>query len=248
MVYIILLVSLILFYIFGAIAGVNQTKRTLENEIDENIRVTHFAVVTFAQWIPIVAIFLVVAFSDITFTDIGFTLPSFRQLNPVMTITIIAGAVLWATFIFYRIIIFLISPKHRQKCNNLLHEKVMGDDYYDLVYYKLMTPRTKREKRWWLPLSLSAGVCEEIVFRGVFVFLVASIFPNISIYLVFIILVGLFGLFHFYQGVRGFIFTTLAGAFFTLLYIASGTLIFVIVLHFLVDIAGAFRYSDDSSD
>ena len=244
MLYIILLASLVLFYTFGAIVGVKQTKQMLKTDIDENARVTYYATVTFGQWIPVIALFVVMAFSDITFADIGFTLPSF-QLNPIITIIIFAAAVLWTVYLFYRIIAFLTSAKHRQQCNELLAEKINCNDYYDLVFYKLMTPRTKREKRWWFPLSLSAGICEEIIFRGAFVFLVASIFPNISIYLVFVILVVLFGLFHFYQGAKGFILTTLAGAFLALLYIASGTLIFVVALHFLVDIAGAFRYSCD---
>jgi len=244
MLYIILLVSFVLFYTFGAVAGVKQTRQKLKTDIDEKARVGYYAIVTFGQWIPVAALFVVMAFSDITFADIGFTLPSFH-LNPAITAITLTAAVLWTAYIFYRIIAFIISAKHRQRCNDLLAKKSSGNDYYDLVCYKLMTPRTKKEKRWWALLSLSAGICEEIIFRGAFVFLVASIFPNISIYLVFIILVGLFGLFHFYQGVKGFILTTLAGAFLTLLYIASGTLIFVVVLHFLIDIAGAFRYSDN---
>ena len=244
MLYIILLVSLVLFYTFGAVVGVKQTRQKLKTDIDEKARVDYYAIVTFGQWIPVVALFLVIAFSDISFADIGFTLPSF-QLNSIMTIIIFVVAAIWAAYIFYRIIAFLISAKHRQRCNDLLAKKISGNDYRDLVFYKLMTPRTKKEKRWWTLLSLSAGICEEIIFRGAFVFLVASIFPNISIYLVFIILVGLFGLFHFYQGMKGFILATLAGAFLALLYIASGTLIFVVVLHFLIDIAGAFRYSDN---
>jgi len=243
MLYIILLISFVLFYTFGAIVGVKQTREKLKADIVEAARVEYYKVVTFGQWIPVIALLLVLAFSDIALADIGFTLPSF-QLNPVITAIVLGAATLWTAYLLYMIIASLSSAKHRQRQNELLAKDASSNDYYNLVTSKLMTPRTKKEKRWWLPLSLSAGICEEVIFRGTFVFLVASIFPDISVYLVWIIVVALFGLFHLYQGLKGFVVTTLAGTFLTLVYIVSGTLIFVIALHFLIDYAIAFRYSE----
>jgi len=167
------------------------------------------------------------------------------QLNPTVTIIIIVAAFLWSAYFLYMIVAFLVSSKHRERRNKVLAQKAQGTDYYDLVISRVMTPKSKKEKRWWLPLSLSAGICEEIIFRGAFVFLVASIFPNFSIFTVFAIMVVIFGLCHFYQGVKGLIITTLAGAFFTLIYIASGSLILVAAIHFITDYANAFEYSDN---
>jgi len=107
-----------------------------------------------------------------------------------------------------------------------------------------MTPKTKNEKRWWVGVSLTTGICEEIIFRGFFIFLIASIFPDMSIYLVLVIAVVLFGLGHFYQGRKGLIITTLIGAFISLVYITSGSLIIVIVMHFITNFANAFEYSN----
>ena len=76
-------------------------------------------------------------------------------------------------------------------------------------------------------------------------FLVSGIFPDLPVYLVFLFVVILFGLGHFYQGSKGFIISTLVGAFFALIYIASGSLIFVIAIHFLTDFANAFEYSNE---
>ena len=245
MLYIFLLASLVVFFTVMSIIGVKQTKQMLNTGIDEQTRIQTYATTTFGLWIPVIALFVVMAFSDITFADIGFSLPSF-QLNPVVTIIILTAAFLWSAFFIYMIIAYMVSAKHRQRRNEVLVKKATGNDYYDLVIAKVMTPRTKKEKRWWLPLSISAGVCEEIIFRGAFVFLVSRIFPDLSVYLVFLVVVILFGLGHFYQGTKGFIISTLVGAFFTLIYIASGSLIFVIAIHFLTDFANAFEYSAEA--
>jgi len=244
MLYIILLTSLVVFFTVMSIIGVKQTKKMLKTNIDEHTRIQTYVTTTFGLWIPVIVLFAVVALSDITFADIGFTLPTF-QLNHAVTIIILAAAFLWSAFFIYMIIAYMVSAKHRQRRNEVLDKKATGNDYYDLVIAKVMTPRTKKEKRLWLPLSISAGVCEEIIFRGAFVFLVSGIFPDLPVYLVFLFVVILFGLGHFYQGSKGFIISTLVGAFFALIYIASGSLIFVIAIHFLTDFANAFEYSNE---
>jgi len=59
------------------------------------------------------------------------------------------------------------------------------------------------------------GICEEIIFRVAYIFLLTSVFPNIPIYLIFVFTVVLFGLGHFYQGVKGLLISSLTGALFT---------------------------------
>ena len=243
MLHIILLISLVLFFTFGSIVGVKQTKQQLKTDIDEKARVQHYATITFSMWIPVIVILLIVAFSDISFADIGFTKLSF-DFNFVLTIAVLILVFLWIAYFLYRIAAFLFSAKYRKRRNEILAKKASGNDYYDLVESKLMTPRTKKEKRWWFGISLTTGICEEIIFRGVFIYLIASIFPNISIHLVFAIAIVLFGLGHFYQGAKGLMLTTLVGVFFTLVYIVSGSLILVIIMHFITNFANAFEYSD----
>jgi len=230
------------------IVGVIQTKHLLKTDIDEKIRVQIYITTSIGLCLPVIALFLVIAFSDITFTDIGFTLPSF-DLNIIVTTIVMTAALLFsAYFIFYRIIAFLFSAKYRLKRKKALDEQSKGDDYHDLVISKLMMPRTKREKRWWVCVSLAAGICEEVIFRGAYIFLLVSIFPNLSIYLVYALTVILFGLGHIYQGRKGLIISSLVGALFAAIYIVSGSLIIVVIIHFLTDFANAFEYSNDGVD
>jgi len=229
------------------IAGVIQTKRLLKTDIDENIRIQTFATTAFGLWIPVIVLFLVVAFSDITFADIGFTMPYFG-MNTVVTIVVMSTAAIFsAYFIAYRIIAFLFSSQYRQKRKKVIDKQASGGtDYYDLVTSKLMTPRTKKEKKWWVFVSLAAGVNEEIIFRGTYIFLLASVFPNLSIYTVFAFTIVLFGLGHIYQGVKGFVISALVGALFTAVFIVSGSLLIIVAIHFLTDLANAFEYSDET--
>jgi len=241
MLYIIMLAALVLFFTFGAIMGDKQTRQLLKSGIDEKTKVQHYRVITFSMWIPVIAIFLIIAFSDITFADIGFAPLSF-DLDVVVTIVVLIAAFLWTVFCLFKIIAFLVSAKYRQHRKDALDNKAKGNDYYDLVLCKLMTPKTKSEKRWWFGVSLTTGICEEIIFRGVFIFLIAIIFPDLSVYLVFAIAIVLFSLGHIYQGGKGLVLTALMGAFLAAVYIVSGSLILVIAMHFLTNFANAFEY------
>ena len=243
MLHIVLLISLVLFFTYGSIVGVKQTKQLLKMKIDEKTRINYYKAI-FSMWLPVIVLFLVIAFTDITFEDIGFSLLAFN-MNKTITIIVLVLAGLWSAYWVCHIVAFLTSAKFRQYRNKVIKTKTTSDNYYDSVIYNLMIPKTKNEKKWWVAVSLTAGVCEEVIFRGVYFFLIASIFPNISVSLVFVIGVGLFGLGHLYQGWKGFTLATLVGAFLALIYIVSGSLILVILIHFLTDLASAFEYSDE---
>jgi membrane protease YdiL (CAAX protease family) len=108
-----------------------------------------------------------------------------------------------------------------------------------------LLPVAARERRWWCALSISAGVCEEIVFRGFLPqFLQGQLHGGWSIdpALAWLLSVLAFGACHFYQGAAGMLRTALAGALFGLLALVSGDLLLPIVLHALVDIAVLLYY------
>lgn len=100
--------------------------------------------------------------------------------------------------------------------------------------FAALVPATIRERLLWLAVAFSAGICEEIVFRG---WLLSTLHGLLRLDGSALILVAavLFGLAHSYQGIAGMVLTAFAGLLFCGLYVATGSLLFPILLHIVVD-------------
>jgi membrane protease YdiL (CAAX protease family) len=114
----------------------------------------------------------------------------------------------------------------------------------------VILPRTPTEYRWFVALAITAGVCEELLFRG---YLLAVTSPYLTLAGAVIAGAAIFGLGHAYQGGRGVAKTALAGLLFGAIYVATGSLVWPIILHVLLDLQGgsigfrALRASGGSS-
>ena len=96
-----------------------------------------------------------------------------------------------------------------------------------------MLPHTQREHRWFLALSLTAGVCEEIIYRGYFVWLLA---PWLGVVGALVVITVLFGLGHSYQGKKGLLRPMAAGAVMGAIVLATGWVVPAMIVHALVDV------------
>jgi membrane protease YdiL (CAAX protease family) len=96
-------------------------------------------------------------------------------------------------------------------------------------------PHTQRERLLFVLLSVSAGVCEEWIFRG---FVLQTLHGTTRLPWIAALLVSsiLFGWNHLYQGSRGLVMTTVTGLALGLATISSGGLVLPIVLHALLDL------------
>jgi len=98
-----------------------------------------------------------------------------------------------------------------------------------------LIPTTRRERWLFAAVAISAGICEEIVFRAWLLFTLHTsqgFDGTTSIFLA----AALFGLCHIYQGITGVVGATCAGVLLSALYIGTGTLLVPIVLHSLLDL------------
>jgi uncharacterized protein len=105
-----------------------------------------------------------------------------------------------------------------------------------LARVSFLLPRTRAERCWWIALSVTAGVCEEIVFRGFLLHYLATHAPQIGITGAAVLSSIAFGLGHLYQGLRSAALTALVGAALAAAYLVTGTLWTPIVLHALLDL------------
>jgi CAAX protease family protein len=101
--------------------------------------------------------------------------------------------------------------------------------------FTALIPVTMQERLVYAAAAFSAGICEEVVFRG---WLLSTLHSPIGLTGTTLVLVAaaIFGIGHAYQKVVGVIVTTLAGLLFTVLYIMSGSLLVPILLHIVVDV------------
>ncbi|HEY1209950.1 MAG TPA: CPBP family intramembrane glutamic endopeptidase [Terracidiphilus sp.] len=105
-----------------------------------------------------------------------------------------------------------------------------------------LLPETSQERRWFAAISITAGVCEEVLCRGFMIgFLMrmpGGLHLPISVALVLSAVV--FGLNHIYQGKTGLISTTLSGLAFGGLFLLTGNLLLPMLLHAAADLQGLF--------
>jgi CAAX protease family protein len=94
-------------------------------------------------------------------------------------------------------------------------------------------PHTRRELGGFVALSLSAGFCEEFVFRG---FLIAALSPMLGLWGAAALSLIVFALAHAYQGKRGIMTTGVIGGLMTLVVLGCQSLLPAIALHALIDI------------
>lgn len=99
-------------------------------------------------------------------------------------------------------------------------------------------PEKTKELPVYLLMCTSAAVFEEIVFRGFMVTYFIKPFEEGFPWMAAFFPALLFGIAHFYQGLLAVAKIFLLSAFFALIFIYSGSLIYVMIIHFFIDLIG----------
>ena len=96
-----------------------------------------------------------------------------------------------------------------------------------------LVPHGRTELGWWVATSLSAGFCEELVFRG---YLIWAFQPMFGLLGAAAFSVVVFAAGHAYQGAKGVFATGAVGSLLTLVVLISGSLLPAMALHALIDV------------
>jgi membrane protease YdiL (CAAX protease family) len=99
-----------------------------------------------------------------------------------------------------------------------------------------LLPRTRAERRLFTVVGLTAGLCEEWLYRGFLLAVVAALLGGAPTPVLVAVAGVAFGLAHAYQGVAGVLTTGVLGAVLAALYLGTGSLLLPVVLHALVDL------------
>ncbi len=173
-----------------------------------------------AQWLLVAGLVFVARRHHLSAADLG------QHLNHPRRILVVTGCLL--------AVLGILAVQNIWQLRRTASEKMAAH----LGPVRKFLPVGKGDLITWVALSLTAGVCEELLFRGWMVNFLGAAMGSIWIGLVLSSL--WFGLGHAYQGGKGILVTGLAGLVFGLVYVGVGSLVPGQVLHALVDIVNGF--------
>jgi membrane protease YdiL (CAAX protease family) len=102
---------------------------------------------------------------------------------------------------------------------------------------RFFLPATVLERRWFAALSVTAGFCEELLFRG-FLLRYLHTWPlHLGLAWTVVIATVVFGMHHLYQGRSGVISTSLGGLVFAAILLVTGSLLAGMIFHTLADLS-----------
>lgn len=175
-------------------------------------------------WAPVIVLALAIHFWELKWTDVG--IPD----SPSMSLLFTAVALI--------LFVVILAIQHRMALTNPASVHTLKQLFSQ---YNWFLPVNESEKRWFIyGLSVSAGICEELLFRGFLLYYFSSTVGVIGAVAISSVL---FGLCHAYQGNSYIVRTALIGAVLCAVYLLSGSLILVIGIHIAIDVnSGLLAY------
>ncbi|MFZ9661768.1 MAG: CPBP family intramembrane glutamic endopeptidase [Chitinophagaceae bacterium] len=199
-------------------SGIRGNDKLMQIHFDEITRRKFFISNSIILWL----LTLVVVFNWI-FQQRSLTLMGFRNISSFQIPFLLAGLFM---FLYVIDIFFTIRNSHWEK------------SYKQWEASLPFLPERYKEIPAYIFMCISAGICEEIMFRGFlvnyFIDPMKDGFPWIAIFAPAI----LFSLAHYYQGILAVMKIATLSLLFGLIFIYSNSLWIVISLHFLVDLLG----------
>ena len=227
--------SLILIYTAFFICVVfRRVTKIMDIPATEKIKCGTYYHLICGLWGGAFAVLIMCLSAGVSLEDIGFRQMKFNYGTGFTAVNLSLCGLLFI-YGLYQLISSLASAKYKEAAEKQMESNVVLSG---------ILPRSRKEKRLFSFLSLSAGVCEEIIFRGFMLYLLQAIYPEIPLFLVILIPSVLFGISHFYQRMQGIIMSAVLGAIFMCLFLVTNNLVLAIFLHFFHDFSATFLLSE----
>jgi len=167
------------------------------------------------KWILTAFVLLLAFAGPISMDALGLTAPR-SWIESTRTLGMLLGAIAVSIVIF----------RYRGEWQFRQLQKMVG----------AMLPISTRERFWFAAVGISAGISEELLYRGFLFWYFWAYFPRLDWWVDLAICCFAFGLAHLYQGWRGVTGNAALGFCFGLLYVGSGSLFVPVVVHAAVDL------------
>lgn len=218
----------ILFFLLGIIMpfrSIQAQKQIKHIDYSTSIKIQMYWINGFGLWAMAVIVLLVWYFSDRSVTDLGLGWPP-PSINA------------WVSGLVGLFVFLYLLDVGAELATPSLREKTFQRWLSDMPFL----PAKDVEWMHFNFLSLSAGICEEIVFRGFFITYLYSLLQFLSSGTAQLIAVlapaFIFGFVHYYQGWKAMLKISLMAILFGYIFVLTQSLWLLILMHFLVDLLG----------
>lgn len=212
-----LIATMLVAMLIGAARGVKYRTRFLHQLATEpGRRIRFYRTLIVRSWIwTAVAALVAVLSTDLTRAGLGATWPNGDGLDYLFVGALLITMAIGALRMRYQL-------RHG-------HAVPGRDGTIPIV------PRTPAERRWAVGVALTAGITEEVVFRGLLIAVGTQLY-GLPLAVAVAASLALFVAGHTYQGRRGMVGVAVLGGLFTMVYLTSGSLLLAIVLHVCQDL------------
>ena len=130
-------------------------------------------------------------------------------------------------------LLFIIALSALQARRSAAIQKKMEKAF---LRFSFFLPLTAKERTWWIFVSLTAGITEEILYRGFLIHYFFSAPFHTALAVAVIVSSVIFGAGHLYQGVAGVLSAAVLGLLFSAIFLMTGNLLLPMILHALIDL------------
>ncbi|HWI66532.1 MAG TPA: CPBP family intramembrane glutamic endopeptidase [Symbiobacteriaceae bacterium] len=183
---------------------------------DPRARYRSYAASAITEWGLFLAVLLSLRLGKLPLTAIGLKPPA----GPV-TWYIVAAAFVGA--------IALIVQMYRSPEMREAYREGSG-------HIRQLLPVTAGERAGFAAIAVTAGICEETLFRGFLTFYLVTLLPWLPLWAAAVLASLSFGLGHWYQGRRGILQTGALGLLLAGFYLATGSLYGPMAVHAIIDL------------